>query len=56
MARSQSAPAILWAQVGGLAALQGAITLTWVIYNLYLVDLLTRLGFPQAPGQWPTDH
>jgi MFS family permease len=48
MARSQSAPAILWAQVGGLAALQGAITLTWVIYNLYLVDLLTRLGFPQA--------
>jgi Na+/melibiose symporter-like transporter len=27
---------------------QGAIALTWVIYNLYLVDLLTRLGFPQG--------
>lgn len=38
---------ILWAQVGGLALVQGAITLSWVIYNLYLVDLLTSLGFPQ---------
>ena len=27
--------------------MQGAITLMWVIYNLYLVDLLTRFGFPQ---------
>ncbi|MEM9808419.1 MAG: MFS transporter, partial [Cyanobacteria bacterium P01_D01_bin.56] len=39
---------ILWAQVGGLAAVQGAITLLWVIYNLYLGDLLSRLGFPPA--------
>lgn len=39
---------ILWAQVGGLALVQGAITLSWVIYNLYLVELLTGLGFPQA--------
>jgi MFS family permease len=39
---------ILWGQVCGLASVQGAIALTWVIYNLYLVDLLTRLGFPQG--------
>ncbi|MEO0985910.1 MAG: MFS transporter [Cyanobacteria bacterium J06639_14] len=39
---------ILWAQVCGLAAVQGAIALLWVIYNLYLVDLLGRLGFPTA--------
>lgn len=39
---------ILWAQVVGLASVQGAITLSWVIYNLYLVELLTGLGFPQA--------
>lgn len=39
---------ILWAQVGGLALVQGAITLSWVIYNLYLVELLTGLGFPQT--------
>ncbi|PSR16285.1 MFS transporter, partial [filamentous cyanobacterium CCP3] len=28
--------------------MQGAITLLWVIYNLYLVQLLTQLGFPQG--------
>lgn len=36
---------ILWLQVLGLAAVQGAISLTWVIYNLYLDDLLLALGF-----------
>ncbi|MEO0539844.1 MAG: MFS transporter [Cyanobacteria bacterium P01_A01_bin.105] len=41
---------ILWAQVSGLAAVQGAISLTWVIYNLYLLELLTGLGFPAALG------
>ncbi|MEL6247777.1 MAG: MFS transporter, partial [Cyanobacteria bacterium J06627_15] len=41
---------ILWAQVTGLAAVQGAIALTWVIYNLYLIQLLTGLGFPEALG------
>ncbi|MEO1589914.1 MAG: MFS transporter, partial [Cyanobacteria bacterium J06632_22] len=39
-----------WVQVGGLAAVQGAISLTWVIYNLYLLKLLTGLGFPEALG------
>ena len=36
---------VLWLQVLGLAAVQGAIALTWVIYNLYLDDLLITLGF-----------
>ena len=36
---------ILWLQVLGLAAVQGSISLTWVIYNLYLDDLLLGLGF-----------
>ncbi|MEO0455477.1 MAG: MFS transporter [Cyanobacteria bacterium P01_A01_bin.114] len=36
---------VLWQQVCGLAAVQGAIALTWVIYNLYLVELLTQQGF-----------
>ncbi len=48
MTKPTSKQSVLWAQVWGLAAMQGAITLTWVIYNLYLVDLLTRFGFPQA--------
>lgn len=36
---------VLWLQVWGLAAVQGAIALTWVIYNLYLIQLLTEFGF-----------
>ncbi|MEO0869268.1 MAG: MFS transporter, partial [Cyanobacteria bacterium J06642_11] len=39
---------VLWLQVFGLAAVQGAIALTWVIYNLYLEDLLVTLGFSAA--------
>ena len=35
---------ILWSKVWGIAALQGAITLSWVIYNLYLPILLIQLG------------
>lgn len=41
-------PSVLWAQVCGLALVQGAIALTWVIYNLYLVQLLESFGFPRA--------
>ncbi|MGG6240159.1 MFS transporter [Nodosilinea sp. AN01ver1] len=41
-------PSVLWGPVWGLALMQGAITLLWVIYNLYLVQLLTQLGFPQG--------
>lgn len=36
---------VLWWRVGGITAVQGAITLTWVIYALYLPQLLEQLGF-----------
>ncbi len=45
---SSTSSRVLWIQVWGLAAVQGAIALTWVIYNLYLRDLLTDFGFPLA--------
>lgn len=36
---------VLWRRVLGVAAVQGAITLTWVIYDLYFAKLLIQLGF-----------
>jgi predicted MFS family arabinose efflux permease len=39
---------VLWFQVSGLAAVQGAITLSWVIYRLYLDKLLVQFGFTAA--------
>ncbi|XZO00009.1 MAG: hypothetical protein ACM65L_15840 [Microcoleus sp.] len=45
MKTSQSQSLILWRQVGGVAALQGAITLTWMLYRLYLPQLLAGFGF-----------
>ena len=39
---------ILWAKVWGIAAMQGAITLTWVIYKLYLPLLLVELGLAKG--------
>ncbi|MGF1517124.1 MAG: MFS transporter [Nodosilinea sp.] len=48
MTKAQAAKSILWEPVWGLALMQGAIALLWVIYNLYLVQLLTQLGFPQG--------
>jgi hypothetical protein len=41
---------ILWKQVLGLTALQSAITLMWLIYGLYLPQLMTQLGFPAELG------
>jgi len=37
---------VLWLQVAGLAAVQGAIFLCWVIYKAYLPKLLGKFGFP----------
>ena len=37
---------VLWLQVWGLAGMQGAIALLWVIYNLYLPQLLGQFGWP----------
>lgn len=48
MASSAAARSTLWPQVWGLAAVQGTISLTWVIYNLYLPKLLTQFGFSAA--------
>jgi Major Facilitator Superfamily len=38
-------PRIMWLQVCGLAGIQGAITLSWLIYNLYIPQLLVQIGF-----------
>ncbi|GAB4196762.1 MAG: hypothetical protein Fur006_44510 [Coleofasciculaceae cyanobacterium] len=43
-----SGAGVLWLQVSGLAAVQGAISLTWVIYRFYLDKLLLQFGFPAA--------
>lgn len=48
MSITKTSPKVLWLQVWGLAAVQGSIALTWVIYNLYLVKLLTDFGFPKG--------
>ncbi len=42
---------VLWFQVWSLAAMQGAVALMWIIYNLYLAKLLISLGFPAT---WAT--
>jgi len=41
---SLATTAIAWTQVLALAGLQGAISLSWVIYRLYLPDLLAQVG------------
>lgn len=37
---------ILWAKALGLAGVQGAVSLLWVTYNLYLPKLLGQVGLP----------
>ncbi|MBD2328801.1 MFS transporter [Alkalinema sp. FACHB-956] len=49
MALSRSS-LVAWKSVFGLAAVQGAITLTWVIYNLYVPNLLEQVGLPKIVG------
>lgn len=39
---------ILWSKVWAIASIQAAITLTWVIYDLYFPALLVKFGFPQV--------
>lgn len=51
MSTSTSKPSILWVQLIGLALVQGAISLTWLLYKLYVPQLLTTFGFP---GLFPT--
>ncbi|MFL9456356.1 MULTISPECIES: MFS transporter [Nostocales] len=45
-------PHILWLQVCSLAGVQGAITLSWLIYALYLPRLLAGFGFPESLAVW----
>ncbi len=48
----ESSPAInrtvLWRPVVGLAGLQGAISLAWLLYRFYLPQLLATVGLPGA--------
>lgn len=44
---AQAQNRILWLQVIGLGAVQGVISLTWLIYRLYLPKLLTSFGFSE---------
>jgi MFS family permease len=49
MAIAQSQPPVFWKQVLGLAAVQAAISLMWVMYGLYLPELLSQFGMsPQT--------
>lgn len=48
MTLTRPSSSVLWLQVWGLAAMQGAIALLWVIYNLYLPSLLELFGFSAA--------
>ena len=43
-----TSPRVLWLQVSGLASVQGAISITWVIYSLYLPQLLAQVGLSAA--------
>ena len=38
---------IAWGRVGAIALVQGAITLLWLVYRLYLGDLLAGWGFSE---------
>lgn len=38
---------IQWPRIGAIVAVQGTFTLSWVIYSLYLPDLLVQLGFSE---------
>ncbi len=37
-----------WYKIIGLSAVQGAISLTWLVYNIYLPQLLIGYGFPPS--------
>ena len=39
---------IQWKQISTIVAVQGSITLAWVIYALYLPNLLVQLGFSKS--------
>ena len=46
MKNLQTEVTVLWVRVLGLATLHGAIAVTWLVYNLYLPELLAQFSFP----------
>lgn len=50
MDAAESRSPVLWKQVLGLAAVQSAVSLMWVIYGAYLPQLLGEFGLPQQLG------
>lgn len=42
---------ISWSKVIAIALIQGSITLTWIVYNLYLPDFLKTLGLSASLAQ-----
>jgi len=48
MSQGRKPVKVLWLQVCALAGVQASIGVAWVIYNLYLANLLQEFGF--APG------
>ncbi|MCB0034198.1 MAG: hypothetical protein KDE51_09270, partial [Anaerolineales bacterium] len=48
MKNIQSEETILWTRVLALTTLHGAISITWLVYNLYLPELLLQFGFSLA--------
>ncbi|MBF2000669.1 MAG: MFS transporter [Synechococcales cyanobacterium M58_A2018_015] len=46
---AQAHPAIRWQPLCALAGVNGAVTLSWIIYRAHLAGLLTQAGFP---GTW----
>ncbi|NJM95436.1 MAG: hypothetical protein HC792_03880 [Acaryochloridaceae cyanobacterium CSU_5_19] len=37
-----------WQPVLAMALMQGAIILCWIVYRLYIPDLLGQFGFPKS--------
>ncbi len=46
--KKMKATNIQWGRISGIVAIQGSITLGWVIYALYLPNLLVQLGFSKS--------
>ncbi|WP_019501229.1 MFS transporter [Pseudanabaena sp. PCC 6802] len=44
------ASGVEWRLLSGLVAIQAAISLAWVVYNIYMPDLLKQFGFDPAFG------
>jgi hypothetical protein len=47
MHASVSKPKTYWQPVLAMALMQGAIVLCWIVYRLYIPDLLGQFGFPK---------